>query len=295
MPDTNFSNTETSNQQRLQQSSEKFWKDHLKVGMWTKNICCIAIVMTICLKIYDSKINLTIDFPTLLSLLLAFFSILISAQFYFKATDTSNIFYDNTYKFTQNISDLLVKIESGFGEKLKHIDDNYTMLSQDYFSKTEKKEIQEQENIIEADINKKLSEKDELIENIIKKLNATEEEKNKFFDQYKMNEKDLERLRFEMVKLQHDNEILSRNSIINLDNAATVHKQIDRYTRRAIIPKADINEDDNFQTKIEKFNNFIPMMNPTYLADLEENNLITNGRLTRRGRFWLRDLFLQDL
>ena len=39
-----------------------------------------------------------------------------------KATDTSNNFYDNSYKFTKEISEILGRIEAGFGEKLKHID-----------------------------------------------------------------------------------------------------------------------------------------------------------------------------
>jgi len=70
-------------------------------------------------------LTMTMDTSTLLSLLLALFSVALSALFYFKATDTSNAFYDNTYKFTKEIAELLVKIESGFGEKLRHLDEGY--------------------------------------------------------------------------------------------------------------------------------------------------------------------------
>lgn len=294
MPDTDFSNTETSNQQRLQQSSDNFWKDHLKVGMWTKNLCCIAIVMTICLKLYNSQVNLTVDFPTLLSLLLAFFSIFISAQFYFKATDTSNVFYDNTYKFTQNISDLLVKIESGFGEKLKHIDDNYTMLRKDYLSKTETKEMKDKEITIEADINKKLSEKELFIENIITKLNTTEEEKNSILEQYKMKEKDLERLHEEMIQLRRDNEVLSRNKFMSADRDL-LRDRIDSFTRTTIFQDSEISKDDSMQTAWTKFNRHIPLMDRIYVRDLEEQGLIIEGKLTRRGRLWLRDILFHEL
>ncbi|TIH20211.1 hypothetical protein D0S45_02395 [Marinifilum sp. JC120] len=89
-----------------------------------KSICTIIFVAVCGYKIVTVKTDLTIDFPTLLSLVLAFFSILISALFYFKATESSNLFYDNTYKFTKDISELLAKIESGFGEKLRNIDEN---------------------------------------------------------------------------------------------------------------------------------------------------------------------------
>jgi hypothetical protein len=76
-------------------------------------------------QIIITPFNLQFDFPTFLSLLLAIFSVGLAAMFYFKATDTSNAFYDNTYKFSQEIAGLLVKIESGFGEKLTHLDDAY--------------------------------------------------------------------------------------------------------------------------------------------------------------------------
>src|SRR5690606_16157646 len=56
------------------------------------------------------------------------FSVGLSALFYFKATDTSNAFYDNTYKFTKDIAELLVKIESGFGERLRNLDEGYSSM-----------------------------------------------------------------------------------------------------------------------------------------------------------------------
>jgi len=42
------------------------------------------------------------------------FSVALSALFYFKQP-TNNAFYDNTYKFSKDIAELLVRIESDSG------------------------------------------------------------------------------------------------------------------------------------------------------------------------------------
>lgn len=95
---------------------------------WVKAISTLVIVGVLSYKVYLTPIDLTVDFATLLSLLLALFSVALAALFYFKATETSNTFYDNTYNFTKDIAQLLVKIESGFGEKLRNLDEGYTSM-----------------------------------------------------------------------------------------------------------------------------------------------------------------------
>lgn len=98
--------------------------NHNKNGLWdwVKAISTLVTVGIIAYKIYLTPIELTVDFPTLLSLLLALFSVGLAALFYFKATETSNTFYDNTYNFTKDIAQLLVKMESGFGERLRNLE-----------------------------------------------------------------------------------------------------------------------------------------------------------------------------
>jgi ATP-dependent Lon protease len=88
----------------------------------------------------------------LFSLLLALFSISLAALFYFKATDTSNKFYDNTYKFTQQTSEILNKIESGFGEKLSNLSSSYEKIQAIIMSDPQvlklEKHLQEEESKI---------------------------------------------------------------------------------------------------------------------------------------------------
>lgn len=61
------------------------------------------------------------DFSQFISLILAFFSIALSAAFYFKATETSNKFYDRTFAFMKNLFEILGRIEERFGERLQNI------------------------------------------------------------------------------------------------------------------------------------------------------------------------------
>lgn len=93
---------------------------------WFKMIILSAFSVVIIAKLLGSSFNIDLSelkFTDVLSLLLALFSMGIAIAFYFKATDTSNEFYDNTYKFSQSMTEILARIESGFGEKLSNIQD----------------------------------------------------------------------------------------------------------------------------------------------------------------------------
>jgi len=122
---------------------------------WFK--CIIALIVVLALvsallwSIFSGNIKISIsnfDFSNFLALLLAFFSIGLSVAFYNKATSTSNTFYDNTYKFTKEISEVLGRIEARFGEQLKHIEDYNTsiypkLLSNLPYQKDEEKKLEE--------------------------------------------------------------------------------------------------------------------------------------------------------
>lgn len=125
------------------------------------------------------------DFNALLSLLLALFSVALAVFFFFKATDTSNLFYDNTYKFTKDISEILGRIEAGFGERLKHLDEGYSGLRDKFnngysnvpvVQKIEKtsKEIEEEKKKLEQ----QMKEKEEILEKLMVRAKVQEKEKN---------------------------------------------------------------------------------------------------------------------
>jgi hypothetical protein len=131
------------------------------------------------------------SFTDLLNLLLAFFAIALSVAFYFKTTDTSNQFYDNTYKFTKEFSEILGRIEAGFGERLKHLDEGYTRLGErfdklPFDSKKAEHEIKEEEKQVE----KKEQERQQIIEDLARRAKLQEHEKTRLFEQ--LNRKDEE-------------------------------------------------------------------------------------------------------
>lgn len=153
------------------------------VTLWSfvQAICTVLFVFFILLKFYSS--TFTVDFSTLLSIVLAIFSIWLSATFYFKATETSNRFYENTYSHSKDIATLLVKIESGFGEKLENLRDNYSSIDSRMNGYMKNPIEKERENIksemTEAteEIEKIKSSKDEIINSLILKTNLAEKDK----------------------------------------------------------------------------------------------------------------------
>jgi len=181
-------------------------KSNFQIWDWVKAFSTLVLVGVIAYKIYITPTSLSIDFPTLLSLLLALFAVALSALFYFKATDTSNAFYDNTYKFTRDIAQLLVKIESGFGERLRHLDEGYSSMRNylqnvpakqaDDVERTKKKlETEEQE------VEKVVAERNKIIEQLVERSHLQQEEKGKIVSQLKAKEEELSQFQHEIAKL----------------------------------------------------------------------------------------------
>lgn len=96
-------------------------------------LAMLILLVALCIIFYKNQFS----FESLLSLMLAFFSIFISIFFYFKADETSNRFYETSYDFMKDVSVTLGKIEERFGEKLNSLNDKITNLS---VEKEEKKE-----------------------------------------------------------------------------------------------------------------------------------------------------------
>lgn len=157
-----------------------------KVPWWVKSVVLLLFSGVLCYKIAVTSWNAQLDFPTLLSLLLAFFSVGLAALFYFKATETSNAFYDNTYKFSQEIGELLARIESGFGERLRHLDEAYKGMRDTFDNlparmqiKDAKRELKQEEEEVE----KLLKERGQIIEELAAKAQLKEEERERILQE----------------------------------------------------------------------------------------------------------------
>ncbi len=140
----------------------------------------------------DASLNLTnFGFSDLLATILAFFAISISFVFYFKASDTSNKFYNNTYTFTKDISEKLGRMEERFGQQLEYLNDGYNKVVELGAYKDLDKEDRE------AEIRKKekeLAEKQKSFEKTIENLigNTKYPELDAKNLKKEINEKDLE-------------------------------------------------------------------------------------------------------
>lgn len=138
----------------------------------------VMFIAILCYSILKSNFSL----ESVLSILLAFFSIFISIFFYFKADETSTKFYNSSYEFMKDISVTLGKIEERFGEKLNSLNDKVSHL--DKISTEASEEIKD-----------KKDDKDSIINDLMDKANLNEEEKNRY--RKELAEKDFE---IEMLK-----------------------------------------------------------------------------------------------
>lgn len=169
-----------------------------------RDILLILLMIIVSWKILNSTFSVQgVDFSDLLSMLLAFFAILLSAAFYFKATETSNKFYDNIYKFTKDVSEILGRIESGFGEQLRHIDDGYTGLRDKIdripFDINSARKLVEHE---QTELEKFENENKLIIEDLAKKANLGDDEKNNIIKRLSENDKSLSDTRSELAELK---------------------------------------------------------------------------------------------
>lgn len=172
---------------------------------WVKAICTLALVGVLAYKIFNTPVELTVDFPTLLSLLLALFSVALAALFYFKATETSNTFYDNTYNFTKDIAQLLVKIESGFGERLRNLDEGYSSM-RDYLQNSpyNHSEIEDAKEKIageKQEIEKVIEERNQIVSSLIERAQLHEEEREKIIQQLSEKESELAASQHELSRM----------------------------------------------------------------------------------------------
>ncbi|WP_407494664.1 hypothetical protein [Elizabethkingia anophelis] len=267
--------------------------DELSKRLWIifKFIIGVILLLLSVYKILSNQITLkveNIDYTLLLSFLLAFFSMILSMMFYFKSNDSSNKFYDNTYKFTKDISIILGRIESGFGEKLQNLDKGYSGLlnkidtspinTKDIENtKTDKKEV-------EQTLQSEIKERNKIIENLIEKTQLDQMEKEEIQKSLFGKEKTILRLEKELRILQMKLE-RQRNEII-IEN---IPDRLISFFRRYLL-RLNINSSDFNREKAQDFiNQFIPeneerKINDKLYIDLLENRLIReNGLLTNRG------------
>lgn len=172
----------------------------------------------------DFKVDLaTFSFNDFLALILALFSVALSVAFYFKASDASNKFYDNTYKFTKEMSEILGRIEAGFGERLRHLDEGYSGMRDKLdrmpaYGATPLEVQQEKE-----EIRLKEEQQKALLEDLATRAKLAEHEKQALFQQLRKTDQELQTARGELKKMQE-----SRASVRRSPSTGTVFRYLVR-------------------------------------------------------------------
>ena len=143
MFDDEEKDTETSDYIEILNKMLQLEKEKKKINPIKITICIVGgigsiiFIAILCYSILKSNFSL----DSILSTLLAFFSIFISIFFYFKADETSTNFYNSSYEFMKDISVTLGKIEERFGEKLNSLNEKVSHL--DRVSSEASKEIKD--------------------------------------------------------------------------------------------------------------------------------------------------------
>lgn len=256
---------------------------------WVKAICTLVTVGVVSYKIYLTPIALTVDFPTLLSLLLAMFSVALAALFYFKATETSNTFYDNTYNFTKDIAQLLAKMESGFGEKLRNLDEGYSSM-RDYIQNgsSNTSEIDDTKQKIageKEEIEKVISERNEIVNELLEKSQLQTNEKNRIVKQLADKESELEASQKELSKM---NNRLLVEKIKRRENRE-MDSGMEGFTEKFIVNKLGADRILRLTSMglMKKVDDILQNAPHQYLDDLERLGYFDGG-FTREGVVFIR-------
>lgn len=173
--------------------------------VWLRDFILVLILSAVGLKIAltDFSVDLSgFSFTDLLALLMSLFSIWLSAMFYFKASDNSNKFYDDTYKFTKDMSEMLGRIEVGFGEKLSNLHEGYLGLRNtvDRFPH-QTAEDKAAVKVGKEMISKKEKEREDLIDNLISRAQLAEDDKQLFIKELAEKNSALEQAKRELDEL----------------------------------------------------------------------------------------------
>ncbi len=262
--------------------------DKIKKWKSVTYLSCL-LILTVVVSIKISLINSEnvfkdFNFTDLLSLLLAFFSITISIVFYLKAGETANQFYDNTYKFTQHTSEILGRIESGFGERLRNINESYNRLGEDI------RRYSAKDNRVQEEIKNQT-------ENIEKNENVLKDIVNTLFENSKLDEHEKEKLKKDLTQSNKEleearNKILDLEKKIRRSSVPNLLPGVKRYYKRKLVEFGF-----DWDTSIEQVNEALSQyihrgeLPDQFIKDLLNLNIITKDyNLTPYGELLTKDL-----
>lgn len=275
------------------------WDTRLPV---IRDVLLIGVALLVLWKLFSAEwvIDPT-QFPLsdLVSVVLAIFAISLSALFYFKATEASNRFYDNTHKFTRDVSEILGRIEAGFGERLRHLDEGYASL-RDHVTRIPFDTGQAEEDIRaeEREVEKIKKERDELIQKLAERAKLHENERSQLFERLAEMDSELESSRREIELLLdqlHSARHGDEQKSLRLGSAER-WRRMRSYSKKTVLDTLkDVTGVPVHQTPRSRlraaFREVVDQLHPQFLDDMQiEGFADAEGTLTAKGTHFLREL-----
>lgn len=163
----------------------------------------IAFTSIVVYRLFTMELDLQFDFTSLLALFLALFAISLSALFYFRATQTSERFYHDMHQFTARNSELQGRIEERFGGHFRQLDER-TLAIQSKFDRLplDITEIRKKEEEATERVAKVTEETERILNEIIDRATAAEEEREAYKTKLKNAQDELQRSKQELEQLQ---------------------------------------------------------------------------------------------
>lgn len=173
-----------------------------------REVALLGVLAYLTVKLFSG--DLSLDFNKLSStemvnLLLAFFSIALSAAFYFAATSQSNQFYDNVNKFSKDTSELLGRVD----EQVKGLGGRQTELK-DSIDKYYHRELGGAADRANDEVQAKAKQLEEIrskmFSSLLDRANLPELEKVKLREELRSKDADLGELRERLGRISSDRE-----------------------------------------------------------------------------------------
>lgn len=178
-----------------------------------RDLVVVALIFIVSIRFATADFNIDLkgfSFTDLVSLFLAISSVALSALFYFKADESARTFHAHTYTFTKDVSEMLGRIDAGFGEKLRSIDQGWIGLNQklDRYSYDPSLAAAraESSDAKKAEIEEQEARRQDILEDLMQRASVAGEEKRQLLDRLATLSNELEESKLELEKQRNGGE-----------------------------------------------------------------------------------------
>lgn len=275
---------------------------------YAKRVAIVVFLVVISWKIATVTLTAALGdfrFSDLLALLLAIFAVGLSVRLYIEGSKTSQKFHDDIFSFTKETSELLGRIEAGFGERLRHLDEGYTGIREKVDNlqmnpSQAKERLNEEEEELkrkEEELKRTIDERDALINSVAERANLEDKEKKSLFHELRTKEQELifaregfeavkdelEALRIELATLKDGSQVAS--GVFGVESRESRHRTRELFLgflQHVVSPR--IMRNSPASEIVERFRAFVSPMSDTDKKHLISAHHITSDlRLTKRG------------